>query len=129
MNERPIEDRLSHDTCSARRQWVHPLEHLAHRGGDAVMVSDQMNKMTVEAIYSCRHSVTQLHHAFDDRVEDRLDISGRLTDHTQDLARCRLLLERLRHLSMRLRQSVVLLLELSEQPHVLDGDHGLVGES
>ena len=56
-----------------------------------------------------------------DAVEHRLDIVGGARDDTQDLARRRLLLEGL-------RQVLVTGLQLLEQAHVLDGDHGLVGE-
>src|SRR5262245_30062347 len=91
MNDGPIQDRLGDDTRSARREGINPLEHLARRRGDTVMVSDQMYKMTVEPIYSRRHSITQLHDAFDDRVEDRLGIRGRMRDRSQNLARGRLL--------------------------------------
>ena len=51
---------------------------------------------------------------FGDRIKHRLNIRRRAGDDTQDLARRRLLLQRL--------------LEFLEQPHVLDGDHRLVGE-
>jgi hypothetical protein len=52
--------------------------------------------------------------ALDDGVEDRLRVRRRRRDDAQDLRRRRLPLERL--------------LGLVEQPHVLDGDHRLVGE-
>jgi hypothetical protein len=50
----------------------------------------------------------------DDGLHDRLQIGRRTRDHPQDLTRGGLLLERL--------------FRLVEQPHVLDGDHGLSGE-
>ena len=49
-----------------------------------------------------------------DGLHDRLQIGRRARDHPQDLARRRLLLQRL--------------FRLVEQAHVLDGDDGLVGE-
>ena len=49
-----------------------------------------------------------------DHIQHRLNIRRRAGDDTQDFTRRRLLLQRL--------------LEFLEQPHVLDGDHGLVGE-
>ena len=55
------------------------------------------------------------------RVEDRLDVGRGATDDAEDLAGRGLLLEGLRQLA-------VPGLELREQPHVLDGDHRLVGE-
>ena len=51
---------------------------------------------------------------FGNHVEHRLDIRRRAGDNAQDFTRGRLLLQRF--------------LEFLEQPHVLDGDHGLVGE-
>ena len=57
----------------------------------------------------------------DDGIEDRLQIERRAADDVQHIARRGLILERLRQLA-RAR------LHLLEQPRVLDGDHGLVGE-
>ena len=54
-------------------------------------------------------------------VHHRLEVGRRAGDHPQDLRGRRLLLERLGQLA-------VPGLELREQPHVLDGDHRLVGE-
>ena len=51
----------------------------------------------------------------------RLKIAGRAADDLQHLRRCSLLLQRFGKLPR------ALLLRL-EQPHVLDGDHRLVGE-
>jgi len=55
------------------------------------------------------------------RAEDRLHVGGRLRDHAQDLAGCRLLIQRL-------GQVAVLGPKLREESGVLDRDHGLVGE-
>ena len=51
---------------------------------------------------------------FGHSVQHRLDVRRRAGDDTQDFTRRRLLLQRL--------------LEFLEQPHVLDGDHRLIGE-
>ncbi|HSF48818.1 MAG TPA: hypothetical protein VLA73_10700 [Burkholderiales bacterium] len=59
--------------------------------------------------------------AFYDRVEYWLSIGRRAADDSQDLCRGRLLFERFSNFS-------VARLELLEQPHVLDRDHGLGGE-
>ena len=56
-----------------------------------------------------------------DRVEHRLDIRLRAADDAQDVAGGRLRVQRRRQLT-------VARLELGEQAHVLDRDHGLVGE-
>src|SRR5262249_15609587 len=63
-----------------------------------------------------------------DRFEHRLNVRRRLANDPQDLAGRRLLLQGLSHLRVRLRQRPILLLELGEQPHVLDRYDGLVGE-
>jgi hypothetical protein len=54
-------------------------------------------------------------------VEHRLNVGGGARDDTQDLGRCRLLLQRL-------GQVTVTDLELLEEPHVLEGDDRLVGK-
>ena len=64
----------------------------------------------------------QLQPALHDRVEHGLGVGERIADHPQHLRGRRLLLQRLRHLP-RAR------LHLLEQPHVLDRDHGLLGEA
>ena len=60
--------------------------------------------------------------ALDDSIEHRLDIGRRAADDAENLARRSLLLQSF-------AQIRVALLEFFEQPHVLDGDHGLGGES
>src|SRR5262245_16597958 len=64
----------------------------------------------------------------DDRVEYWLYVRRRSRNHTQDLARRRLLLQRLGDLGMSRRQRPVLILQLREQAHVLNGDDRLVRE-
>ena len=59
--------------------------------------------------------------ALDDGVEDRLHVRRRAADDAEHLGRCRLMLQGL-------AQFCVALLEFFEQPHVLDGDHRLIGE-
>jgi hypothetical protein len=59
--------------------------------------------------------------ASDDRIEHRLRVCLGLSDRAQDLTRRSLLVERRRQLA-------IAGLQLIEQPHVLDGDHGLMGE-
>src|SRR5262249_47909712 len=59
--------------------------------------------------------------AFDDGVEDRLHVRRRTTDDAEYLGRCRLMLQGF-------AQFCVTLLDLLEQPHILDGDHRLVGK-
>ena len=59
--------------------------------------------------------------ALDDGVQDGLHVRGRAADDAEHLGRCRLMLQGLAQFS-------VALPEFFEQPHVLDGDYGLIGE-
>ena len=59
--------------------------------------------------------------ALDDGVEHRLHVGRRAADDAEHLGRCRLMLQGL-------AQFCVALLQFFEQPHVLDGDDGLIGE-
>ena len=59
--------------------------------------------------------------ALDDSVEHRLHVRGRAADDAEHLGGCRLMLQGL-------PQFCIALLQFFEQPHVLDGDDGLVGE-
>ncbi len=80
-----------------------------------------MNQLTVEAPHAARERAAQPDGVRDDHIEYWLEIGGRTGDNAQDLTSCRLLLERLGQLP-------VARLRLIEQAHVLDGNHGLVGE-
>src|SRR4029450_3772645 len=64
----------------------------------------------------------ELRSALDDRLQHRLELRRRRADDSQDLARAGLLRQRLRELAVAYPQ-------LFDQTHVLDRDHGLVGES
>src|SRR5215470_2361745 len=59
--------------------------------------------------------------ALHNRIEYRLDLGLRAADYVEDAAGCSLILKRL------LKLALACLLGL-EQPRVLDGDDGLVGE-
>src|SRR5262245_61485493 len=73
-----------------------------------------MNNVSVQTSDYGILSVTKLCCILRDHVQDRLDISRRAGDDTQNLARRGLLLQRF--------------LELVEQPYILDGDDGLICE-
>src|SRR5688572_21794711 len=60
--------------------------------------------------------------ALDDCIENRLDIGGRAADDAEHFGRCRLILQRL-------AQFGVALLDLLEEPDVLNGDDCLASES
>ena len=59
--------------------------------------------------------------ALDDGIEHRLHIRRRAADDAEHLGGCSLMLQGL-------AQFCIAFLEFFEQPHVLDGDDGLVGE-
>src|SRR5215467_12417961 len=87
-----------------------------------------MQTLTVEPPDSTVLRAAEPHRVFDQRLEDWLEIEGRAADDLEDLARRRLLLQRLTNLRVGLGQRPILLLQFREQPHVLDGDDCLVGE-
>src|SRR5262245_32283250 len=60
--------------------------------------------------------------ALDDGVEDRLHIRGRAADDAEHLGGCGLMFQGF-------AQFRVAFLDLLEQPHVFDGDDGLISES
>ena len=66
-------------------------------------------------------NTANLSRALDDGVEHRLHICGRSADNAEHLGRCGLMLQRL-------AQFRVGLLDLFEQPDVLDGDYRLGSE-
>src|SRR5262245_48892428 len=73
-----------------------------------------LHQLSVVPVDRDRPGSEQAYRAVSDGVEDRLDVSVRLTDHTQDLARCGLLLQSL--------------LRLIEEAHILDGNDRLIGK-
>jgi hypothetical protein len=72
MNDRAVEDCLGDHADPARRCRISTLEHVSCPGRDGVVVSAQVDEVTVEPIDEGRHAAAQLHHALDDRIEDRL---------------------------------------------------------
>jgi len=100
-----------------RELHAEPLDALrpnAVRGGDA-------NQVAVHDEDRAAESGTHCDRAAGDRLEDRLGVGRRAPDDAQDLARRRLLIEGL-------AEFAIARLQLPEQPHILDGDDGLIGE-
>jgi hypothetical protein len=91
-------------------------------------VGHHVDQTAVEPEDGTLFAFAQPRGAYRNRVERRLDVGRRARDHLQDLGRRRLLLKGFGDLRMRLRQRIVLLLQLGEQSDVLNGDDGLVGE-
>ena len=71
--------------------------------------------------HRCLVGAAKARHRLHQRVENRLEIDGRTADDLEHVGGRGLLLKRL-------AQIVGARLNLIEQPHVLDGDDGLVGE-
>ena len=116
----PFERRPASDAVAAgRRDWVRReiLSRIAHRTWLAANVKRRPRSRKIE----CMFGLAETRRRLDDGVEHRLQLAGRAADDVEHVAGRGLVLERLRQLA-RAR------LHLLEQPRVLDGDHGLVGE-
>src|SRR5262245_13593531 len=87
-----------------------------------------MDELSVETEHGGVRRVTHAPGARGDRVERGLDICWRTRNHTKNLGGCRLPLQGLAYLYMRLGERPILLLQLLEQPNVLDGDDRLVSK-
>src|SRR5262249_52318143 len=79
-----------------------------------IMSRFETHQFTIKAEERAKKSVAQLRGLVDDRLKDGLDVRRRARDHLEDRARC--------------RQITVARFQLLEQPHILNGDDGLVGE-
>jgi len=115
-----------YDGAAGRRAPRHGTD-VAHGLNDAEM-RHAVNHAAVHPLDDRIDGAAQPCGTLCDGIEHGLDVRRRTGDHPQDLARRRLLIERLGHLRMGRRERPVLLLQLREQPDVLDGDDGLVGE-
>ena len=64
------------------------------------MVSYEVNQVALESEHATEQAIAKPDDPLRDRIENRLDISLRTADDTKDLARRRLLLERLGKLAI-----------------------------
>ncbi len=87
-----------------------------------------MHQFAIEQLDVAPHCGTQGHRGPDDGIENRLHVGRRARDDLENLGRGGLLLQGLADLGMGGGERAILLLQLGEQPHVLDRDHRLVGE-
>jgi hypothetical protein len=87
-----------------------------------------MDQVAVKAGDDGMHSVAQPAGASGDCVEYGLDVGGRARDDPEDFAGRHLLIQRLGHLGVGMRERSVLFLEFGEQPHIFNGNDRLVGE-
>ena len=86
-----------------------------------IVAGDEVEQLAIEAEHVREQAAAQRDGVAHDRLEHRLDVGRQGADHAQDRGGRRLLLQCRRQLA-RAR------LHLVEQAHVLDRDHGLVGE-
>src|SRR5262245_36405885 len=102
---------------SSNWRRIESCYHLGRR----VLNTDQIDQIALEPEDRSENSVAQRHATAQDGVEDRLHVSRRAADDTQDLARRRLAIERGRHIA-------VAALQFLEQPYVLNRYHRLIGK-
>src|SRR5262245_19543394 len=120
MNGPSIDHRAAHQ--------VSPGE-LAHRGHRRRATrGDEAQDVSLHAKHLGIVCAAQASGTLRNGVEDRLRVGWRAADHLQNIACRSLLLQSLTDLHMGCCESAILLLQLREQPHVLNGDYGLVGE-
>jgi hypothetical protein len=96
--------------------------------GIRAVVRGYVNQAPIEPEHHALDALAQPRGTRGDGIEGRLNVGRRRRDHAEDFAGGGLLIERLGHLRVGLRQRPVLFLEFREQAHVLDRDHRLVGE-
>src|SRR5712691_692538 len=127
MGDRAVTNRPRRRRRAASTHGVRAANRLDSLRARAIY-RDEVNRFTIEACDGARLSAAQPDGALGDDVEHWLDIRRGARDRPQDLARCRLLLEGLADLGVRLSERLILQLELGEEADVLDGDDRLVGE-
>src|SRR4030095_13116901 len=91
-------------------------------------MSDQMKDLSAVPVCRAEVAATESDGVRHDRIEHGLNIRRRARDDPQNLAGRRLLLKGLSHLRVGGRKRTILLLQLLEQPDVLNGNDRLVGE-
>src|SRR5262249_49769075 len=91
-------------------------------------MSDETKSIVIDAVDFAIVRLAELGRALRDTVEHGFEVRWRAGNHSEDLARGRLLFQRLRHLCVSFGQRMVLLLKLLEQPRVATRDRRLVGE-
>jgi hypothetical protein len=104
--------------------WENPLQNL-QPVEIAAVIGHHVDQISVEAVDHSLRGFAQPHCAGGDGVERWLDVGRRARDHSQDLGRGGLLLQRLGHLRMGLLHRAILVLQFGEQADVLDRDHRL----
>ena len=133
MRQPPAEPNIGKSFCArASGMWSVPCSRIQRYCGSSILISTRAMGMgtkmsprnhSVPLVESQHHVInpTNPRGALDDGVEDRLHVRRRAADDAEHLGGRRLMLQRL-------AQFRIALAEFLEQPHVLDGDHGLVGE-
>src|SRR5262245_28544237 len=109
MDHSAVEDGSTGDRLWIGSSRIEPLQKFATLWWE-VAARDEVLTLAIKPVCVSPCSVTETYCTVDDRLEHWLDIGRRLADHAQDLAGCRLLLQRLGDLGMGLRERLVLLL-------------------
>src|SRR5215470_6724154 len=104
-----LEDRPPCSEGPGRACREYAMRRLEGFGGEVVL-GDQMEQLAVKLIDPAEEPVAQGHGASDDGVEDRLHVGRRAADHPKDFGGR--------------RQVAVASLQLAEESHVLDSNHG-----
>ncbi len=115
---------IEHGTSCGTAAMGTIREYLAHRllaFRRVVVARQERDHLTVEPYEGALLRLAETPAAGDDGTEHRLHVRGRATDHAEDLAGGRLLVQGLRH-------RPVARLQLLEQADVLDGNDRLVGK-
>jgi hypothetical protein len=113
VDDGPRQDRAPGHQTAVRSHRERSLKRLERFRG-AVVMGGEMNQLPIEAVRGAVQSIAQAHGASHDRIEDRLDVGGRLADHSQNLARRRLLVECLLEVAV---GNAVTLMELKDPPY------------
>src|SRR5262249_37336564 len=102
-----------HDTRQSRAARCRPTRQVAQDDFPFARTKSaecsDVDPLAIESDDRSEGCIAKAHGVLRNRIEDRLNVSRRTRDPLQDLARRCLLLKRLRHLSMGLRERLVLL--------------------
>ena len=114
-----LQERASWRSFSTWPNWA-PLER-CHPFGAHVAIGDNLEELAIILANVTMLGADELYGICNNRIKHRLEFSGRGSDDAEDFTGRGLLFQRLSEI-------MVAFLELLEQAHVFDGDHGLVSE-
>jgi len=120
MDDGPLRDAEADRTGRVDRPG-RLLAQLLLRSGQAAAGRGEADELAVDLQDARGQSPEQPHRVVDDRLEHRLQLGLCLADHTENLGRGGLPIERLDEVT-------IASLQVLEETHVLDRDDGLIGE-